>query len=125
MAIYDTMQFVGCNVATYCMGQAASMAAILMAAGTKGKRFVLPNSRILIHQPLGGARGTATDISIQAEEILRMRSRLNEILAAHTGQTLAKIEEDVDRDRFMSADEAVSYGLADQIIKSLPRKPKQ
>jgi len=124
MAIYDTMQFVGCTVATYCLGQAASMGAVLLAAGTKGKRYVLPNSRIMIHQPLGGARGTATDINIQAEEILRMRSRLNEILAKHTGQPLAKIEEDVDRDRFLSAEEAVAYGLADQIIQSLPRKPK-
>jgi ATP-dependent Clp protease protease subunit len=124
MAIYDTMQFVGCNVATYCLGQAASMAAVLLAAGTKGKRYVLPNSRILIHQPLGGARGTATDISIQAEEILRMRSRLNEILAKHTGQSAQKIEDDIDRDRFMSAEEAVAYGLADQIIQSLPKKPK-
>jgi ATP-dependent Clp protease protease subunit len=124
MAIYDTMQFVGCSVATYCLGQAASMGAILLAAGTKGKRYVLPNSRIMIHQPLGGARGTATDINIQAEEILRMRSRLNEILAKHTGQPLAKIEEDVDRDRFMSAEETVAYGLADQIIQSLPKKPK-
>jgi ATP-dependent Clp protease protease subunit len=124
MAIYDTMQFVGCNVATYCLGQAASMAAVLLAAGTKGKRYVLPNSRILIHQPLGGARGTATDISIQAEEILRMRSRLNEILAKHTGQSTQKIEDDIDRDRFMSAEEAVAYGLADQIIQSLPKKPK-
>jgi len=124
MAIYDTMQFVGCNVATYCIGQAASMAAVLLAAGTKGKRYVLPNSRILIHQPQGGARGTATDINIQAEEILRMRSRLNEILAKHTGQSAQKIEDDVDRDRFMSAEEAVAYGLADQIIQSLPKKPK-
>jgi len=124
MAIYDTMQFVGCSVATYCLGQAASMGAILLAAGTKGKRYVLPNSRIMIHQPMGGARGTATDINIQAEEILRMRSRLNEILAKHTGQPLAKIEEDVDRDRFMSAEETVAYGLADQIIQSLPKKPK-
>jgi len=124
MAIYDTMQFVGCTVATYCLGQAASMAAVLLAAGTKGKRYVLPNSRILIHQPLGGARGTATDISIQAEEILRMRARLNEILAKHTGQPVPKIEEDVDRDNFMGAEEAVAYGLADQIIQSLPRKPK-
>ena len=124
MAIYDTMQFVGCNVATYCLGQAASMGAVLLAAGTKGKRFVLPNSRIMIHQPAGGARGTATDINIQAEEILRMRTRLNEILAHHTGQPLAKVEDDVDRDRFMSAAEAVEYGLADQIIQSLPRKAK-
>lgn len=124
LAIYDTMQFVGCTVATYCLGQAASLGAVLLAAGTKGKRYVLPNSRIMIHQPLGGARGTATDINIQAEEILRMRSRLNEILAKHTGQPVSKIEEDVDRDRFLSAEEAVAYGLADQIIQSLPRKPK-
>jgi len=122
LAIYDTMRFVGCGVATYCLGQAASMAAVLLAAGTKGKRFLLPNSRLLIHQPMGGARGTATDISIQAEEILRLRARLNQILADHTGQTVAKIEEDVDRDRFMSAEEAVAYGLADQIVKSLPKK---
>ena len=124
MAIYDTMQFVGCTVRTYCLGQAASMGAVLLAAGTKGQRFVLPNSRILIHQPMGGARGTATDISIQAEEILRMRARLNEILAHHTGQPVQKIEEDVDRDHFMSAEESVAYGLADQIIQSLPKKPK-
>jgi len=124
LAIYDTMQFVGCGVATYCIGQCASMAAVLMAGGTKGKRFVLPNSRILIHQPLGGARGTATEIHIQAEEILRMRQRLNEILAKHTGQPIAKIEEDVDRDHFMSAEEGVAYGLADQIITSLPKKEK-
>ena len=122
MAIYDTMQFVGCTVATYCLGQAASMAAVLLAAGTKGRRCVLPNSRIMIHQPHGGARGTATDISIQADEILRMRQRLNEILSHHTGQPVQKIEEDVDRDRFMSAAEAVAYGLADQIIESLPKK---
>jgi len=122
MAIYDTMQFVGCPVATYCLGQAASMAAVLLAAGTKGRRCVLPNSRLMIHQPHGGARGTATDISIQADEILRMRQRLNEILAHHTGQTVQRIEEDVDRDRFMSAAEAVAYGLADQIIESLPKK---
>jgi len=122
MAIYDTMQFVGCPVATYCLGQAASMAAVLLAAGTKGRRCVLPNSRLMIHQPHGGARGTATDISIQADEILRMRQRLNEILAHHTGQPVQKIEEDVDRDRFMSAAEAVAYGLADQIIESLPKK---
>jgi len=122
LAVYDVMQFVGCGVQTYCLGQAASMAAVLLAGGTKGKRFVLPNSRILIHQPMGGARGTATDISIQAEEILRLRARLNQILAHHTGQPLQKIEEDVDRDRFLGADEAVAYGLADQIIRSLPKK---
>ena len=122
LAVYDVMQFVGCGVQTYCLGQAASMAAVLLAGGTKGKRFVLPNSRILIHQPMGGARGTATDISIQAEEILRLRARLNQMLAHHTGQPLQKIEEDVDRDRFLGADEAVAYGLADQIIQSLPKK---
>ena len=122
MAVYDTMQFVGCNVRTYCIGQASSMAAVLLAAGTKGKRYVLPNSRVLIHQPMGGARGSATDIGIQAEEILRMRQRLNEILADHTGQTVEQIAQDVDRDRFMSAEQAVEYGLADEIIKSLPKK---
>jgi len=122
MAIYDTMQFVGCGVRTYCLGQAASMAAVLLAAGTKGKRFVLPNSRVLIHQPIGGARGPATDISIQAEEILRLRTRLNQILADHTGQSVERIERDVDRDRFMSAEEAVEYGIADEIITSLAKK---
>ncbi|MGB2754333.1 MAG: ATP-dependent Clp protease proteolytic subunit [Phycisphaerae bacterium] len=124
LAVYDVMQFVGCGVQTYCLGQAASMAAVLLAGGTKGKRFVLPNSRILIHQPMGGARGTATDISIQAEEILRLRARLNQILAHHTGQPVQKIEEDVDRDRFLGADEAVAYGLADQIVQGLPKKQK-
>jgi len=124
LAIYDTMQFVGCDVRTYCIGQAASMAAVLMAGGTKGKRFLLPNSRVLIHQPLGGASGTAPDIHIPAEEILRLRTRLNQILAHHSGQTVERIEEDVDRDRFMSAEEAVQYGLADQIIESLPKKPQ-
>ena len=122
MAIYDTMQFVGCGVRTYCLGQASSMAAVLLAAGTKGKRFVLPNSRILIHQPIGGARGPATDIGIQAEEILRLRTRLNQILANHTGQPLERIEKDVDRDRFMSAEEAVEYGIADEIITTLAKK---
>ena len=122
MAIYDTMQFVGCGVRTYCLGQAASMAAVLLAAGTKGKRFVLPNSRVLIHQPIGGARGPATDISIQAEEILRLRTRQNQILADHTGQSVERIERDVDRDRFMSAEEAVEYGIADEIITSLAKK---
>jgi ATP-dependent Clp protease protease subunit len=122
LAVYDTIQFVGCAVRTYCLGQAASMAALLLAGGTKGKRLILPNSRILIHQPTGGVRGTATDIGIQAEEILRLRGRLNKILAHHTGQPLEKIEEDVDRDRFMGAEEAVEYGLADQIIRSLPKK---
>jgi len=122
MAVYDTMQFVGCDVRTYCIGQASSMAAVLLAAGTKGKRYVLPNSRMLIHQPMGGARGSATDIGIQAEEILRMRERLNQILAEHTGQSVERIAEDVDRDRFMTAEQAVEYGLADEIVKRLPGK---
>ncbi|MFO8012171.1 MAG: ATP-dependent Clp endopeptidase proteolytic subunit ClpP [Phycisphaerae bacterium] len=122
MAVYDTMQFVGCDVRTYCLGQAASMGAVLLAAGAKGKRFVLPNSRILIHQPIGGARGPATDIGIQAEEILRLRTRLNQILADHTGQPMEQIEKDVDRDRFMSAEEAVEYGIADEIVTSLAKK---
>jgi ATP-dependent Clp protease protease subunit len=112
-------------VATYCLGQAASMGAILLAAGTKGKRFILPNSRIMIHQPLGGARGSATDISIQAEEIIRLRRMLNSILARHTGQPLERIEKDTDRDRFMSAQEAVEYGLADQIIERMPLAKKK
>jgi len=124
LGIYDTMQFITAPVATYCLGQAASMGAILLAAGTKGKRFILPNSRIMIHQPLGGARGTATDISIQAKEIIRMRRRLNEIIAAHTGQPIEKVEKDTDRDRFMSGEEAVDYGLADKLLRQMP-KPKR
>ncbi|HNW39044.1 MAG TPA: ATP-dependent Clp endopeptidase proteolytic subunit ClpP [Candidatus Omnitrophota bacterium] len=116
LAIYDTMQFIKCDVATYCVGQAASMGAVLLAAGTKGKRFVLPNSRVMIHQPWGGAQGAAADISIQAKEILKLRDRLNEILAHHTGQTLEKIEKDTDRDYFMSAQEARDYGLVDEVI---------
>jgi len=121
LAIYDTMQYIPAPVATYCLGQAASMAAVLLAAGAKDKRFVLANSRIMIHQPLGGARGTATDISIQAEEIIRMRRRLNEILAYHSGQPIEKVEKDTDRDRFMGGDEAVEYGLADKLLKQMPR----
>jgi ATP-dependent Clp protease, protease subunit len=117
MAIYDTMQFVRCPVTTFCIGQCASMAAVLLAAGTKGRRFALPNSRILIHQPSGGVSGQATDIKIQAEEILRIRERLNEILAHHTGQTVEAIERDVERDRIMSATQAKEYGIIDQVIK--------
>lgn len=118
MAIYDTMQFVRCPVTTFCIGQCASMAAVLLAAGTKGRRFALPNSRILIHQPsAGGISGQATDIKIAAEEILRLRERLNEILANHTGQTVETIERDVERDRIMSAPQAREYGLIDQVIK--------
>ncbi|MBK6796133.1 MAG: ATP-dependent Clp endopeptidase proteolytic subunit ClpP [Acidobacteria bacterium] len=118
MAIYDTMQFVRCPVTTFCIGQCASMAAVLLGAGTKGRRFALPNSRILIHQPsAGGISGQATDIKIAAEEILRLRERLNEILALHTGQSVETIERDVERDRIMSALQAREYGLIDQVIK--------
>ncbi|MHB1307105.1 MAG: ATP-dependent Clp endopeptidase proteolytic subunit ClpP [Limisphaerales bacterium] len=118
LAIYDTMQFLTCDVNTYCIGQAASMGAVLLAAGTKGKRFGLPNARIMIHQPWGGVQGQATDISIQAKEILRLKDRLNEILASHSGRTLESIERDTDRDRFMSAAEAKEYGLVDEVVKS-------
>ncbi|RLD17249.1 MAG: ATP-dependent Clp endopeptidase proteolytic subunit ClpP [Caldiserica bacterium] len=118
LAIYDTMQFIKCDVNTYCVGQAASAAAVLLSAGTKGKRFALPNSRIMIHQPWGGVQGQATDIKIQADEILRLKKRLNEILAHHTGQPIKKIEQDTERDYFMSADEAKEYGLVDRVIKS-------
>ena len=117
MAIYDTMQYIKCPVSTICAGQAASMAAILLAGGEKGKRTSLPNSRIMIHQPLGGARGQATDIEIQAKEILRMRSLLNDILVQHSGQKLDRIEQDTDRDFFMSPKEALEYGLIDRIIE--------
>jgi ATP-dependent Clp protease protease subunit len=116
LAVYDTIQFVKCDVQTIC--QAASAASLLLAAGAKGKRFSLPNSRIMIHQPMGGVEGQATDISIQAKEILRLKDRLNEILAEHTGQPLSKIKTDVERDYFMSADEARKYGIIDEIIKS-------
>jgi len=118
LAIYDTMQFMKCAVATYCIGQAASMGAILLGAGTKGKRFVLPNSRIMIHQPWGGVQGVAEDISIHAREILKLREKINGILAKHTGQNLEKIQKDTDRDFFMSAEEAKGYGLIDEVIIS-------
>ena len=118
LAIYDTMQFVKCDVATYCVGQAASMGALLLCAGRKGKRFSLPHSRVMIHQPWGGAQGTASDISIHAKEILKLREELNKILASHTGQPLERIEKDTDRDFFMSADQAREYGLVDQVITS-------
>ena len=117
LAIYDTMQFVKPDVATYCIGQAASMGSVLLAGGTKGKRYSLPEARIMIPQPWGGTQGTASDISIQAKEILRMKDRLNEILAKHTGQDLKKITADTDRDFFMSADDAKAYGLVDEVIK--------
>jgi ATP-dependent Clp protease protease subunit len=116
LAIYDTMQFIKPNVSTFCVGQAASMAAVLLAAGTKGKRFALPNARILIHQPHGGASGQATDIDIQAREILRMREALNTILKKHTGQTLDRIAKDTDRDYIMTSAQALEYGLVDQVI---------
>lgn len=116
LAVYDTMQFVKCDVATYCVGQAASMAALLLTAGTKGKRWCLPHSRVLIHQPWGGVQGQAADISIQAKEILRLRDRINEILSQHTGQPLEKIQKDTDRDYYMSAEETKSYGLVDEVI---------
>ena len=116
LAIYDTMQFISCDVATYCIGQAASMAAVLLAAGTKGKRFALPNSRIMIHQPLGGAEGQATDISIQAQEILRIKANLNSMLASHCGRSVEDVTRDTDRDNFMSAEEAKAYGLIDEVL---------
>lgn len=117
LAIYDTMQYVKSNVTTICVGLAGSMAAVLLAAGAKGKRFALPNSEILLHQVMGGAEGQAIDIKIQAEQILKIRDRINKIIASHTGQALAKIEKDTDRDFYMSSEEAKSYGLIDKIIK--------
>ena len=116
LAIYDTMQFVKPDIATYCIGQAASMGAVLLAAGAPGKRFALENARIMVHQPMGGAQGQATDIQIQAEEILRNKQRLNEILARHSGKKLSEVEEDTDRDKFMTAVEAQNYGLVDEVI---------
>ena len=116
MAIYDTIQYIKPDVATVCIGQAASMGALLLTAGTKGKRFALPNSRIMIHQPLGGAQGQATDIKIQANEILRMKDRLNEILSDHTGQDIEKVAQDTDRDFFMSGAEALEYGIVDRVV---------
>jgi len=118
LAVYDTMQFLTCDVNTYCIGQASSMSAVLLAAGTKGKRYALPNARILIHQPWGGVQGQASDISIQAKEILRLKDRLNEILAKHCGRKVEEIARDTDRDRFMSAEEAKEYGLVDQVVQS-------
>jgi ATP-dependent Clp protease, protease subunit len=120
LAIYDTMQYVRPDVSTICLGQAASMGALLLAAGAKGKRYALPNSRILIHQPMGGFQGQATDVDIQAREILRMRERLNEILARHTGQGIDRIGQDTDRDYFMSGEEAQNYGIVDQVIARAP-----
>jgi ATP-dependent Clp protease protease subunit len=116
LAIYDTMQYIKPDVVTICMGQAASMGAVLLAAGAKGKRFALPHSRIMIHQPLGGFQGQATDIEIHAKEILRLKKILNEILSKHTGQSLRKIEKDTERDYFMSAEESMKYGLIDKVL---------
>jgi ATP-dependent Clp protease, protease subunit len=117
LGIYDTMQYVRCDVATYCLGQAASMGAFLLAGGVQGKRFALPNARIMIHQPHGGASGQATDIEIQAREILRLRETLNGIMAKHSGRTVDEILKDTDRDNFMSADEAKHYGLVDEVLR--------
>lgn len=120
LAIYDTMQFLSCDVATYCIGQAASMGAVLLAAGAKGKRYALPNARIMIHQPLGGAEGQCTDIQIQAAEIQRMKQTLNGILASHSGQPIEKVFQDTERDNFMSAAEAQAYGLVDHVVTKVP-----
>ncbi len=119
LAIYDTMQFVNCDVATYCVGQAASMGAVLLTAGKQGKRRALPNARIMIHQPMAGAEGSAADIMIHAKEFRKVRERLNGILIKHTGHPIQKIEEDTDRDRFMTADEALEYGLIDAVIEHI------
>ena len=119
LAIYDTMQFLSCDITTYCVGQAASMGAVLLAAGAAGKRFALPHSRIMIHQPLGGAQGQATDIQIQAEEILRIKQILNGILATHCKRSLEDLERDTDRDNFMSATEAAKYGLVDEVVSKV------
>jgi len=123
LAIYDTMQFVRCDVSTMCVGQAASAASLLLMAGAKGKRYALPNSRVMIHQPSGGAQGQATDIEIQAREILYLRNRLNNIYVKHTGQPIEQIERDMERDRFMSADEAVAYGLIDAVLDRRAAEP--
>lgn len=118
LAIYDTMQFVSCDVATYCIGQAASMGALLLAGGSKNKRYLLPHSRVLIHQPWGGVQGTAKDVSIQTKEMMRLKKIVTEILSLHTGNSAKKIEKDTDRDYFMDAEESVKYGLGDKIIQS-------
>ena len=124
MAIYDTMQYVKPAISTICMGQAASMGALLLCAGARGKRFALPHARIMIHQPLGGVQGQAADIDIQAREILRLREQMNNILVKHTGQSLKKVEKDTDRDLFMTGKQAVEYGLIDEVIASRPGKVK-
>jgi ATP-dependent Clp protease protease subunit len=120
MGIYDTMQFVPCDVSTYCIGQAASMGAMLLTAGTKGKRFCLPNARVMIHQPLAGTEGTTTEIMIHAKEFLRTKKSLNELLSKHTGQPIERIEKETDRDNFLSAEEAVAFGLVDHVMERIP-----
>ncbi|MCL2806580.1 MAG: ATP-dependent Clp endopeptidase proteolytic subunit ClpP [Coriobacteriia bacterium] len=124
LAIYDTMQFIKCDVSTICIGQAASMAVPLLAAGAKGKRFILPNSRVMIHQPSGGARGQQTEIEILAREIAYVRERMNAILSAHTGQSIEQINQDTERDKFMNAEEALAYGIVDEIFEHRGEKPK-
>ena len=125
LAMYDTMQYIRSDVSTVCIGMAASMGSLLLAAGAKGKRFCLPHARVMIHQPSGGAQGTAADIEIQAREILYLRSKLNELYAKHTGKTVDQIEKDMDRDRFMSAEEAVAYGLVDKVIENMAEDGKK
>jgi ATP-dependent Clp protease protease subunit len=125
LAIYDTMQFMGCGVATYCIGQAASGAALILMAGSKGKRFILPNAKVMLHQPYGGIGGQAEDMRIQAEEILKDKQRLNEIIAHHTGQPVETITEETERDRFLNADEAKEYGIVDEILRELPGVEKK
>lgn len=120
LAIYDTMQFVQCDVATYCIGQAASMGAVLLTAGTKGKRYCLPHARVMIHQPLAGSEGTTTELLLHTKEFLRLKRKLNEILIKHTGQTLDRIEQDTDRDKFLSATDAKEYGLVDNVLEKMP-----
>jgi ATP-dependent Clp protease protease subunit len=122
LAIYDTMQYVRPDICTYCIGQGASMGALLLAAGTKGKRFALPNARIMLHQPMGGFQGQATDVEIHAKEILRMKGTINNILSSHTGQPLEKIQADTDRDFFMSGEEAKEYGIVDSVIHTIKKK---
>jgi len=125
LAIYDTVQFLSCDVATYCVGQAASGAAIILACGTKGKRFVLPHSKVMIHQPWGGVTGQASDIQIQAEEILKAKRSLNELLAKHTGKTIEEVERDTERDRYLSPQEAKDYGIVDEIVTAAPQTQKK
>ena len=124
LAVYDTMQFMGCEIATYCIGQAASGAALILMAGTKGKRFILPNAKVMLHQPYGGLTGQAEDIRIQAEEVLRDKARLNGIIAKCTGNPVEKVSQDTERDRYMSAEEALSYGVVDEILNEDTKKKK-